>query len=173
MGRNVLESEGGPSRLSILVDQFRDVLVWLLIVAAFISGVVLDEWIDSGVILAIVVLNALLGFAQEARAEDALARLKELAAPDAVIEGFSVQRMARIGDAHELIVGIADDEVFGPVLLFGAGGTAVEVLRDKAIGLPPLNMVLARDMIGRTRISQLLHGYRSRPAADLDKIPGW
>ena len=92
------------------------------------------------------------------------------AAPEAGIDGFSVQRMARIGDAHELIVGIADDAVFGPVLLFGAGGVAVEVLRDKAIGLPPLNPVLARDMIDRTRISQLLRGYRNRPAADLDAI---
>ncbi len=92
------------------------------------------------------------------------------AVPDAVLEGFSVQRMARIGEAHELIVGIADDEVFGPVLLFGAGGTAVEVLRDTAFGLPPLNPVLARDMIGRTRVSRLLRGYRSRPPADLDAI---
>ncbi len=92
------------------------------------------------------------------------------AEPDARIEGFSVQRMARIADAHELIVGIADDIVFGPVLLFGAGGIAVEVLQDKAIGLPPLNAVLARDMIDRTRISRLLRGYRNRPAADLDAI---
>ena len=114
-------------------------------------------------------LNLAGGAAVRAAAEEMLATVAA-AAPDAAIEGFSVQRMARIGDAHELIVGIADDEVFGPVLLFGAGGTAVEVLRDKAIGLPPLNMVLARDMIARTRISRLLHGYRSRPPADLDAI---
>ena len=93
-----------------------------------------------------------------------------LVEPDAAIGGFTVQRMARIGDAHELIVGIADDSVFGPVLLFGAGGTAVEVLQDKAIGLPPLNMVLARDMIGRTRVCRQLQGYRNRPAADIDAI---
>ena len=84
-GHNVLDADAGPSRLSIFLDQFRDVLVWLLLVAAFISGAVLGEWIDTGVILAIVLLNAILGFVQEARAEDALARLKELAAPDAVV----------------------------------------------------------------------------------------
>ncbi|NNG03441.1 MAG: GNAT family N-acetyltransferase, partial [Inquilinus sp.] len=90
--------------------------------------------------------------------------------PDAAIEGFTVQQMAETDKAHELIAGIADDPVFGPVLLIGAGGTAVEVLQDKAIGLPPLNMVLAREMIGRTRISRLLRGYRAQPAADIDAI---
>ena len=65
--------------------QFRDVLVWILLVAAFISGSVLGEWIDTGVILAIVALNATLGFVQEGRAERALARLREMAAPDALV----------------------------------------------------------------------------------------
>lgn len=65
--------------------QFRDVLIWILLIAAGISGAVLGEWIDAGVILAIVVLNATLGFVQESRAERALARLRELAAPDAVV----------------------------------------------------------------------------------------
>ncbi len=56
------------------------------------------------------------------------------------------------------------------MILFGAGGTAVEVLADRAIGLPPLNRFLARDMIGRTRIAALLEAYRDLPAADLDAI---
>jgi acetyltransferase len=60
--------------------------------------------------------------------------------------------------------------VFGPVILFGSGGTAVEVNADRAIGLPPLNMNLARDMVSRTRVAKLLAGYRNRPAADLDAI---
>ncbi len=107
--------------------------------------------------------------AVQAAAEEMLVNVG-LVEPDAAIDGFTVQRMARIGDAYELIVGIADDMIFGPVLLFGAGGTAVEVLQDKAIGLPPLNMVLARDMIGRTRVSRQLQGYRNRPAADIDEI---
>jgi acetyltransferase len=77
-----------------------------------------------------------------------------------------VQAMAQKPGAHELIAGIATDATFGPVVLFGAGGVAVEVLGDRAVGLPPLNDRLARDMIGRTRIAKLLAGYRDRPPAD-------
>jgi acetyltransferase len=90
--------------------------------------------------------------------------------PDARIEGFSVQAMANRKYDRELIVGIADDATFGPVLLVGQGGTAVEVLRDRAIGLPPLNVVLAREMISRTRVSKLLAAYRDWPAADVDAV---
>ena len=91
-------------------------------------------------------------------------------APEARIEGFTVQPMIRRPFAHELIAGIADDAVFGPVILFGQGGTAVEVIGDRVIGLPPLNLILAHEMIERTRISRLLRGYRDRPPADLDSI---
>jgi acetyltransferase len=90
--------------------------------------------------------------------------------PDATLRGFVVQAMARRPDAQELIIGVTTDPVFGPVILFGQGGIAVEVIDDNAIGLPPLNMVLARDMISRTRVARLLAGYRNRPAADVDAI---
>ena len=90
--------------------------------------------------------------------------------PGARLEGFTVQSMARRPQAHELIVGVATDPVFGPVILFGQGGVAVEVMADHAVGLPPLNAVLARDMISRTRVARLLAGYRNRPAADIDAI---
>lgn len=90
--------------------------------------------------------------------------------PDATLTGFSVQAMVRRPDAHELIVGITSDPIFGPVILFGQGGIAVEVLKDHALALPPLNKVLARDTIQRTRIAKLLAGYRNRPAADLDAV---
>ena len=90
--------------------------------------------------------------------------------PEAQIEGFTVQRMARRPGAQEIIIGVSTDPIFGPVLMFGQGGTAVEVIHDFAIGLPPLNTSLARDLIERTRIAKLLHGYRDFPAADLDAI---
>jgi acetyltransferase len=92
------------------------------------------------------------------------------ARPDARIDGFAVQAMIRRPDAHELIVGIDEDVLFGPTILFGAGGTSVEVVADSAIALPPLDQQLADDLIGRTRIARLLAGYRSRPPADMDAL---
>ncbi len=98
-----------------------------------------------------------------------LARVRKLR-PDADVQGFTVQPMVRLKHAHELIVGASVDRVFGPVILFGAGGTAVEVLADRALSLPPLNTPLALAQIARTRIAQLLRGYRDEPAADIDAI---
>ena len=91
-------------------------------------------------------------------------------APGARISGFTVQTMVNRPGAHELIAGIGEDAAFGPIMLFGHGGTAVEVIGDRAIGLPPLNLVLAREMIMRTRVSRMLKGYRDRPPADLEAI---
>ena len=90
--------------------------------------------------------------------------------PDARITGFTVQRMAVRPRAHELIIGVARDPIFGPVILFGQGGTAVEVIGDRAVALPPLNMHLAAELISRTRISRLLRGYRDRPPVDMDAL---
>ncbi|MCB1859594.1 MAG: GNAT family N-acetyltransferase, partial [Gammaproteobacteria bacterium] len=90
--------------------------------------------------------------------------------PSAKVQGFSVQEMAKRPGAHELIIGVIGDPIFGPVILFGQGGTEVEVVKDSAMALPPLNMNLARDMINRTRISRLLAGYRNRPAVDMDQL---
>tara|TARA_R110000868_G_scaffold130503_1_gene340203 strand:+ start:408 stop:3092 length:2685 start_codon:yes stop_codon:yes gene_type:complete len=90
--------------------------------------------------------------------------------PDARIEGFTVQRMADRAKAHELIVGVTCDAIFGPVILFGQGGTAVEVIADRAVSLPPLNMHLARDLVTRTRVWRLLQGYRDRPPVDMDAL---
>jgi acetyltransferase len=98
-----------------------------------------------------------------------LARVAELR-PDADVQGFTVQPMVRKKHAHELIIGTSVDSVFGPVVLFGAGGTAVEVLADRALALPPLNTPLALAQINRTRIVKLLRGYRDEPAADIEGI---
>ncbi len=81
-----------------------------------------------------------------------------------------VQSMVTRPHAHELIVGVATDPVFGPVILFGQGGVAVEVIGDRAVALPPLNLALARDLVSRTRISRLLAGYRDRAAIDQDAL---
>ncbi|KRA64950.1 CoA-binding protein [Caulobacter sp. Root656] len=86
--------------------------------------------------------------------------------PEAVITGFAVETMIPLGRAHELIVGLTQDAAFGPVLMVGAGGKAVEVLQDRALGLPPLDGDLAQAMIAKTRISRLLAGYRDEPPAD-------
>ncbi|MGH8372780.1 MAG: GNAT family N-acetyltransferase, partial [Gammaproteobacteria bacterium] len=90
--------------------------------------------------------------------------------PDAALDGFSVQPMVQKKHAYELIAGIVTDAQFGPVILFGQGGTAVELISDKALGLPPLNMNLAHALISGTRIYRLLRGYRGEVAVDLDAI---
>lgn len=90
--------------------------------------------------------------------------------PDARIDGFTVQEMITHSNAHELIIGCTTDPVFGPVILFGQGGTSVEIVKDRAVTLPPLNMKLARELIDRTRISRLLKGYRDIAAVDMDAI---
>ena len=97
---------------------------------------------------------------------DVLARARA-AKPDARITGVTIHPMILRPKARELIAGIADDPTFGPIVVFGSGGTAVEVIDDKAIGLPPLDMKLAHDLIARTRISRLLKPYRNVPAADV------
>lgn len=90
--------------------------------------------------------------------------------PKARLDGFTVQAMVRLKQAQELIIGASIDPTFGPVILFGQGGTAVEVMKDSAMALPPLNEPLARALIGRTRISRLLAGYRDVPPARLDLV---
>lgn len=107
--------------------------------------------------------------AVRAAAEEMRARVLA-ARPGARIEGFTVQPMVHRPGAFELIVGGTTDPSFGPVLLFGHGGSEVEVVADQALGLPPLNMRLAREIVSRTRISRQLAGYRGRPAVDLDAV---
>ena len=98
-----------------------------------------------------------------------LARVARLA-PQARIAGVTVHPMIRRPEGRELIAGLAEDPTFGPVVLFGRGGKAVEVINDRALALPPLDLGLALDLISRTRVSHLLREYRDVPAADLDEV---
>ena len=110
-----------------------------------------------------------LNLTTEAAVRDAAAdilRRARAAKPDARIAGVTVFAMVVRPKARELIVGIADDPTFGPVLVFGQGGTAVEAIDDKALALPPLDLALARGLIARTRVSRILKAYRNVPAAD-------
>ena len=90
--------------------------------------------------------------------------------PDARIQGFAVEDMIKAEGGTEMIVGIATDPTFGPIIMTGAGGTATELLRDKAIDLLPLDHAGARALIARTRISAMLAGYRKVPPADVDSL---
>lgn len=110
------------------------------------------------------------GDAALARAANDMLESVRLARPDAHIDGFIVQPMVRRPHAKELIVGASVDEVFGPVVLFGQGGTAVEVIDDTVMALPPLNRSLAQELVSRTRIAHLLAGFRDHPPARLDAL---
>ena len=90
--------------------------------------------------------------------------------PDAKISGVTIERMHRSPNGRELMIGIIRDPVFGPVISFGSGGTAVEVMGDSAISLPPLNHRLSRDLIQRTKVAKLLGEFRQMPAVDMDSL---
>ena len=82
-------------------------------------------------------------------------------------QGVTVQKMIKLADGYEIILGSSIDSQFGPVLLFGMGGQLVEVFKDKALSLPPLNTTLAKRMMERTKIYQALKGVRGRKPVDL------
>jgi acetyltransferase len=90
--------------------------------------------------------------------------------PEANISGVTLEKMYRNPNSRELMIGIASDTVFGPVISFGGGGTQVEVMADSAIALPPLNRRLAADLIRRTRASRLLGQFRHMPAVDIEVL---
>ncbi len=116
-----------------------------------------------------VVLNLTTTDAVRASTAEIIARAKALR-PEARIAGVIVQAMVVRPKARELIVGLADDPTFGTVVVFGRGGTAVEIINDKALALPPLDLQLARGLVERTRVSRLLRGYRDVPAVKQDEV---
>ncbi len=116
-----------------------------------------------------VVLNLTSPEAVHAAALEIMARAKSLR-PEARMSGVIVQAMVVRAKARELILGLADDPTFGTVVVFGRGGIAVEIINDKALALPPLDLQLARDLIARTRVSRLLRAYRDVPAVRQDAV---
>jgi acetyltransferase len=90
--------------------------------------------------------------------------------PGATIRGVTIEPMHGKRSGRELLVGIAWDRAFGPAIAFGAGGTLVEVMADRSVALPPLNRLIARDMIEHTRVRRLLGDFRGMPPVDLEAI---
>ncbi len=90
--------------------------------------------------------------------------------PEADIRGVTVQKMVTFPNSFELILGTKKDPVFGSVIMVGTGGTAAELFRDRALGLPPLNESLARKMLESLKSWPLLQGYRGKPGANIDRL---
>lgn len=118
----------------------------------------------GGVVLGLEGADAVRG-----EAEAMLARISRVR-PEATVDGFFLQPMVEKPKAVEVLAGLVRDPTFGPVVVVGHGGVAVEVMADRALALPPLDAPLALEAIRRTRVSKLLAGYRDRPAANLDAL---
>ncbi|HUG63414.1 MAG TPA: bifunctional acetate--CoA ligase family protein/GNAT family N-acetyltransferase [Methylomirabilota bacterium] len=143
-----------------------------------------DLWLAEGQAVAVKILShdivhksdvggVQLGLIDAAAVEEAAAEViasARVKRPDAHVAGVTVHPMMVRPKARELLLGVADDATFGPVIVFGHGGVGVEVIDDKAVALPPLDLALARDLIGRTRVARLLSAYRNVPAARTDDV---
>jgi len=138
--------------------------IGLPVALTIISPDIRSKWDVGGI-----ALNLESAESVEAAAHGMIERIGRLK-PEASVGGFSVQRMVPRGHARQLLIGVATDPLFGPVILFGDGGRAVQLYRDLAIGLPPLNLALAKDLIGRTRAAALLGAHHHYPAADIDAV---
>jgi acetyltransferase len=117
--------------------------------------------------------GVMLGIRNDKELVDAFSQMKERVcarAPDLRVERFAIQAMVDKSDMLELIVGSNVDSVFGPVIVFGQGGTAVEIIGDRAIGIPPLNTILAEELIARTQISKLMVAFRGKPPVNVGAI---
>jgi acetyltransferase len=91
-------------------------------------------------------------------------------APDARIDGVTIQKMVKEKDAVEMILGIKKDDTFGTIILTGMGGTGAELFKDRVLGFPPLNQRLALNMLRSLKIYPLLKGYRGKPPTDINKL---
>ncbi len=158
-----------PTSVAADPDDARRVAKKLLAVHASVALKILSDDVSHKSDVGGVVLDLATGDAVHDAAVAMLARIKAIK-PDARIAGFTLSPMIKRPRAYELIAGITVDATFGPLVMFGAGGTAVEVIADTCLALPPLDIKLAHDLIAGTRISKLLAGYRDREAADANAI---
>ncbi|MEI6411436.1 MAG: bifunctional acetate--CoA ligase family protein/GNAT family N-acetyltransferase [Bacteroidota bacterium] len=88
--------------------------------------------------------------------------------PDARIKGVTIEKMQSF--QHEVLIGAGKDPVFGPLIHFGLGGVAAELWQDRTVGLPPLNLALAKHLVEGTKVSQLLKGYRALKGVPIDQL---
>jgi acetyltransferase len=168
-GKEILAAYGVPVTPTRLAGSPQEAAA----LAAKIEGPVALKIVSPDILHKSEIGGVVLDLVGAAHVEEAAAAMLERigrAAPEAQLTGLSVQPMIRRPGAYELIVGGTTDRQFGPMLLFGQGGTAVEVINDQALALPPLNLHLARELMSRTRIHRLLEGSRDRQPADLDAI---
>ncbi|MDD4911994.1 MAG: bifunctional acetate--CoA ligase family protein/GNAT family N-acetyltransferase [Sideroxydans sp.] len=94
----------------------------------------------------------------------------QLNRPDAKMEGVAIEPMIMKRNGRELMIGVTTDPVFGPVITFGAGGTAVEIMGDRAVALPPLNTFLVKELIQDTRIAKMLGAFRNMAPANMEAL---
>nr|WP_295079358.1 bifunctional acetate--CoA ligase family protein/GNAT family N-acetyltransferase [uncultured Roseateles sp.] len=116
-----------------------------------------------------VVLNLASGAAVRDAYNDMVERVARLQ-PQARINGITVQKMAGAKRGRELYIGLVTDEPFGPVIVFGAGGTMIELINDRAMELPPLNQFLARRLIERSRVAETLGEWRGAAAVNMEAL---
>ncbi|KQP43743.1 bifunctional acetate--CoA ligase family protein/GNAT family N-acetyltransferase [Pseudorhodoferax sp. Leaf274] len=116
-----------------------------------------------------VALNIMSGAAVRDAWQDMVERVARLQ-PGARIHGVTVQKMARAQRGREICIGMVTDDPFGPVIVFGAGGTMIELIRDRAMELPPLNRFLARRLIERARVAGTLAEWRGAAPVDMEAL---
>ncbi|MEY4766717.1 MAG: hypothetical protein RI907_3390 [Pseudomonadota bacterium] len=116
-----------------------------------------------------VALNIASGTAVRDTYNEMIERVKR-ARPDARIHGVTVQKMARKRSGREVCIGLVTDDAFGPVISFGAGGTMIELINDRAMELPPLNQYLAHRLIERARVADTLGDWRGQPPVKLEAL---
>jgi acetyltransferase len=141
-------------------------------IAKFVGYPVVLKIVSPDINLKSDVGGVILGISSEDRLRleyDKLMKSVEQHAPAARIVGVTVQRMIEKID-YEIILGAKKDEHFGSVILFGMGGTAVQIFHDFSIGLVPLNQTLARRLMEETEVYKMLRGYRGKPPADLRQL---